>query len=142
MERQVLNHSVAALVCLFTNAAFAQEDAKSFLSEHCTACHNSADQAGKLNVESLRFEPSDPDNSARWIKIHDRVKSGEMPPPDEVELAKVEADTFVDGLAKLLTDSETERYRNRGRATLRRLNRYEYENAVRDLLNVPWAQIK
>lgn len=65
MERQVLNHSVAALVCFFTNAAFAQEDAKSFFSEHCTACHNSADQAGKLNVESLRFEPSDPDNFAR-----------------------------------------------------------------------------
>lgn len=52
-----------------------------------------------------------------------------MPPPDEVELAKVESDTFVDGLAKLLTDSETERYRNRGRATLRRLNRYEPADA-------------
>src|SRR4029078_423829 len=29
-----------------------------------------------------------------------------------------------------------------GRATKRRLNRYEYENALRDLLNVPWARVK
>ena len=142
MERHIINHSAAAFVCLFANAVFAQGAANSFLSEHCAACHNSTEQAGKLDVESLRFEPSNPDNFTRWIKIHDRVKAGEMPPPDEVELAKAEADTFVDGLAKLLTDSETERYRNRGRATLRRLNRYEYENTVRDLLNVPWAQIK
>ena len=32
--------------------------------------------------------------------------------------------------------------RERGRASLRRLNAYEYENAIRDLLAVPWVQIK
>lgn len=142
IERQALNQVAAVLVCLLGNTALAQEDARAFLSEHCAACHNSAEQAGKLDVESLRFEPFDHDIVARWIKIHDRVKAGEMPPPDEVELAKAKADTFVEGLANLLTNSELERYRNRGRATLRRLNRYEYENTVRDLLNIPWAQIK
>src|SRR5678815_3177024 len=29
-----------------------------------------------------------------------------------------------------------------GRATQRRLNRYEYENALRDLLHAPWLQIR
>ncbi|MCR9293273.1 MAG: DUF1592 domain-containing protein [bacterium] len=142
MEHQLLNRLAVVFVGLLANATLAQEDAQSFLAQHCTACHNSNDQAGRLDLESLRFEPSNPDNYTRWIKIHDRVKAGEMPPPDEVQLPRVEADAFVDGLAKRMVDSERERYARDGRATLRRLNRYEYENALRDLLHVPWASIK
>jgi len=49
---------------------------------------------------------------------------------------------FVKGLNTALTTDEQRGTSERGRAGLRRLNAYEYENAIRDLLHVPWVQIK
>src|SRR5205823_217559 len=52
------------------------------------------------------------------------------------------AKQFVDGLAAALTSYEQAAAAERGRAGLRRLNAYEYENAIRDLLAIPWVQLK
>ena len=60
-----------------------------------------------------------------------------MPRPSAESLGQ-----FVNGLSAALTAFERGIATERGRAGLRRLNAYEYENAVRDLLNVPWVQIK
>ena len=49
---------------------------------------------------------------------------------------------FVNGLSAGLTTYEQTAAAERGRSGVRGLNSYEYENALRDLLNVPWAQIK
>src|SRR3954467_7450438 len=45
-------------------------------------------------------------------------------------------------MVSTLTASEKTVIASDGRAVQRRLNRYEYENALRDLLKVPWAQVK
>jgi len=49
---------------------------------------------------------------------------------------------FLKGLTSTLTSYEQKMAAERGRAGLRRLNAYEYENAVRDLLHAPWLQIR
>ncbi len=49
---------------------------------------------------------------------------------------------FVQGLAGALTASGQKVISERGRASLRRLNAYEYENGICDLLGVPWVQIR
>ena len=95
-----------------------------------------------LNLTTLNYDPDDPDNFARWVRIHDRVSVGEMPPAGLPKPAADSLNLFVEGLAAVLTESEQARVRERGRASLRRLNAYEYENAVRDLLQTPWVQIK
>ncbi|MEX0938810.1 MAG: DUF1592 domain-containing protein [Pirellulales bacterium] len=118
------------------------EGAESFLVENCSACHSGIDPNGNLDLLALDYDSEDRDNFAQWVKIHDRIKVGEMPPADEPRPDPEDLASFLDGLAKALTDSEQAMYARDGRATLRRLNRYEYENAVRDLLNVPWAEIK
>ncbi|MDZ4783314.1 MAG: DUF1592 domain-containing protein [Planctomycetia bacterium] len=116
--------------------------ASAFLENHCLACHNADDPNGNLDFGALKFSTDDRDHFARWVKIHDRVKAGEMPPADEPRPDAQALASFVDGLATSLTEADQALYARDGRATLRRLNRYEYENAIRDLLNVPWAEIK
>ena len=116
--------------------------ANSFIKQNCLACHNADDPNGNLDFGALKYNSDNRDNFARWVKIHDRVKAGEMPPAEERRPDAKALTSFVDGLATTLTESERAIYARDGRATLRRLNRYEYENAVRDLLNVPWAEIK
>ncbi|MEO8183233.1 MAG: DUF1592 domain-containing protein [Deltaproteobacteria bacterium] len=115
---------------------------KTFLDDNCVECHDKASRNGNLDLESLRLDPGDGDNLRRWAKIHDRARAGEMPPSDWPRPDAAELAAFVDSLARALTEAEQARYVADGRATLRRLNRYEYENSIRDLLHVPWVEIK
>jgi hypothetical protein len=115
--------------------------AEAFLKKNCVGCHNSAARAASLDLTALAFDPANPDNFATWVKVHDRVAAGEMPPAPLPRPAAATLPPFLKGLQTALTSHE-QRTRAAGRAGLRRLNAYEYENAVRDLLHVPWAQIR
>ena len=55
---------------------------EAFVGDHCTSCHNDVSKKGRLDLTSLAFDPKDPANLAVWIKVHDRVKAGEMPPQE------------------------------------------------------------
>jgi hypothetical protein len=123
-------------------AASIPPDVKVFIEKHCVECHDTETKKGGLDLSALPFDPEDKANFGIWVKALDRVKAGEMPPPKKARPDPVVQDIFVKGLASTLTASETAIIARDGRAMQRRLNRYEYENALRDLLNVPWAQIK
>ena len=75
------------------------------------------------------------------MKVHDRVEKGEMPPKDMPRPDAKKAADFVSGMSAMLSGSEEKAMAGEGRSTQRRMNRYEYENALRDLLHVPTAQI-
>jgi len=119
---------------------FAGADA--FLQKNCATCHNSTAPAARLDLNKLAYEPASPDNFATWVKIHDRVAAGEMPPRGIPRPPADSQTQFLNGLSSTLTTYERGVIAERGRAGLRRLNAYEYENAIRDLLNTPWVQIK
>ena len=65
-----------------------------------------------------------------------------MPPKKKERPAPADVAMFTHSVSSSLTAFEKERTARDGRAMQRRLNRYEYENALRDLLNVPWVQMK
>ena len=115
---------------------------EAFLKQNCVACHSANAPKAGLNLGTLAYQPTDPDNFALWIKIHDRVSAGEMPPVGLPRPAAAPLKQFVGELATTLTKYEQTVTAERGRAGLRRLNAYEYESAIRDLLNTPWVQIR
>ncbi len=130
----------AAIPCLTAAPPFAGSDA--FIQKNCVSCHSSPQGAARLDLSKLAYEPANPDNFAIWIKIHDRVAAGEMPPAGIPKPPAASNSQFVKGLSDALTAYERSVVTTRGRAGLRRLNAYEYENGIRDLLGVPWVQIK
>lgn len=67
------------------------------------------------------------------MRCHRRRRRG--PEPGQRE-------AFLRSLSTELTHFEEKRIAHEGRSTQRRLNRYEYENAVRDLLHAPWLQLR
>jgi hypothetical protein len=83
MKDRYLNSVFASLrLCvtlLLSSPAVAAPPAK-FFETHCTSCHDADSKAGGLDLTALKFNPTDPDNFARWVKVHDRVAAGEMPP--------------------------------------------------------------
>lgn len=132
--------------CLIVSAAPAAElpaPTRPFLEAHCYDCHDAETKKGSLDLTSLAYDPNNRDSVAKWIRIHDRVEHGEMPPPKKKERPPQEqVKSFLTGLDAQLTTDDLARITRDGRAQQRRLNSYEYENALRDLLHAPWLNVR
>lgn len=130
------------LVGLSFPVAAAPGPGRAFLETHCLECHDTETKKGDLDLQALKFNPANPQNYAAWVRVHDRVRDHEMPPKKKPQPATDEAAAFLKSVADPLVAADRTRAAREGRATLRRLNRYEYENTLRDLLGAPWLQVK
>ena len=104
-----------------------------FLEEHCTDCHDGDVKKGDLDLTTLSTDPSDSGALKKWVRVFDRVASGEMPPAKKKQPA---ADAVQDFMGALGADLVKKSDAQKG-TVLRRLNRQEYQNTMRDLLGVP-----
>jgi hypothetical protein len=94
-----------------------------------------------LDLTALTFELSDRAVRERWIRIHDRVENGEMPPQAD-DLSKESREELVNSLRSAIHDSDLADIQAHGRGPMRRLNRDEYEQNLRDLLKLPQLDIR
>ncbi len=115
-----------------------EKDIKPVLQQYCFDCHNPEKQKGDLNLIEFADNPRLHENREIWEKVVESVEQGDMPPekkPQPSGLQKELIVRFVDGqLSKF--DCKTDH--NPGRVTLRRLNKEEYRNTVRELLRVDY----
>ena len=117
-------------------APFSAADSISFVHDHCVACHASDDPEAGLDLESFSSVEQVGDAITQWNKIIDRVASGQMP-PEGVELPSTEArDRFVRWIRDTIYHSVCSDGVSPGGPMLRRLNRNEYANTIRDLLGI------
>ncbi len=148
MSKQIhLLAFLLSIVCLCVpSPASAHEMAPLVLRmrESCLDCHSSDGPDGVVDLAQLaeRLEtqggPAEVDLPL-WIKIHDRVDTGEMPP--DGGLVDTEREQFISPLRTRLIELDRQQIDNEGRAIWRRMNRFEYENSMRDLLHAPWLQL-
>jgi hypothetical protein len=125
-------------VCLSLPVATLAADhreAGGVVKQFCYDCHDSETQKGHLNLEALQDKELSAD-SAVWEKVVRKMNARQMPPvgkkrPDEKTYEK----TIAELAAEL--DRAAAKDPNPGRTeTFRRLNRTEYQNAIRDLLDL------
>jgi hypothetical protein len=107
-----------------------------FLDQHCFECHDADVKKGGLDLTALNFDLKDPQLFEKWVKIHDSVADGEMPPKKKPRPDAKLADAFLESLDSQLRDTSAAQIASQGRTLVRRLNRIEYENTVRDLLHI------
>jgi Protein of unknown function (DUF1587)/Planctomycete cytochrome C len=115
---------------------------KPFVERHCVECHDADSLKGGLDLTALPFELRDRQNFARWAKVEERVSTGEMPPKKKLRPEPAELRSFTNALFSALMKADRERLAVEGRATQRRLNRYEYEDTLRELLSLPYLEVK
>lgn len=116
--------------------AAAQETAgrADVIIEYCTECHNPSDYAGRVDFWS--YDLADVHGAeATWENAIKKLRTGAMPPLGEPQPDPAERSALIAGLEREL-DQLAARDPDPGRSPLRRLNRAEYANAVRDLLGV------
>ena len=115
------------------------EKHQALLKEHCLSCHGAEKQKGKFRVDELPFTITDNRNAERWQKVLNALNSGDMPPEDEKQpVADAKAD-FLDDLANVMVVARRNLGDTKGVITMRRLNRREYGNTLRELLGVTIA---
>jgi len=107
-----------------------------FFRQNCIACHGAEKQKGKLRLDQLPFSITNVETADRWQKVLNALNSGDMPPEDSKQPDKNAKVELLDDLANTLVVARKVLSDQGGQITMRRLNRREYKNTIRDLLGV------
>ncbi len=119
----------------------AAPELKQFLARHCAECHDADVQKGGLRVDTLALPPAGADGLNLLVRLYDRVQAGEMPPKKAAQPATAERQAFLRALGEEVKAAESVASVG-GRTLVRRMNRVEYEHALRDLLALPLLRVK
>ncbi len=108
---------------------------KAFVRQYCVTCHNQRAKTAGLLLDTMDLDHVGAD-AAAWEKVVTKLRAGLMPPPGLPRPAQPVVDGFISSLTGAL-DRAADADPNPGRTeALHRLNRAEYQNAIRDLLSV------
>jgi len=109
-----------------------------FLQKYCHACHSGEKAKGGLTLDAyLNLDHARKDRK-NWSAVRQVVATGEMPPRGKPQPTAAEKEFLLDWIENALTrvDCGATAPRDPGRVTIRRLNRAEYNNTIRDLCGV------
>jgi cytochrome c551/c552 len=122
------------MVAAVMAAAMLPAQDRGLLDQYCVGCHNEKLKTGGLSLDKISLEhPSD--NAETWEKVIRKLRAGMMPPSGARRPDRAAIDTFVHKLEADL-DRAALSNPNPGTLGLHRLNRAEYANAIRDLLDL------
>lgn len=113
-----------------------QEKHRDLFNQHCLSCHGPEKQKGKFRVDDLPFTITNVEIAEKWQKVLNAMNSGDMPPEDEKQPASTAKADFLDDLANVMVAARRSLGDQKGVITMRRLNRREYKNTLRELLGV------
>src|SRR5262245_1226602 len=102
------------------------------LAKHCFECHGEETHEKDLRLDQLAKEFNTAD-AAKWQRVLERIQSGQMPPESSPRPSANDTHGLTTSIKDEFRKVELARRAKEGRVVLRRLNRVEYENTVRDL---------
>ena len=138
LGHKIVPFGIAILGCsIGYRPALAQSSAteqKAVLDRYCVTCHNDKAKTANLSLQNLDLNTAG-DHSDVWERVIRKLRAGMMPPPGmpRPELAKYEG--LRDWLEAQM-DRSAAAHPNPGSVVMHRLNRTEYANAIRDLLDL------
>ena len=105
------------------------------LARYCIECHRGGKPKGDLalDVYPQRVPLEGPEV---WQKVFDKLNAGEMPPEDRPQPTPAERSLLTGWIGERFAVCNCDGPRDPGRVTIRRLNRAEYNNTIRDLVGV------
>ena len=128
----------AAILFVFStpvtsSAQASGQDARALLDQYCVTCHSDRLETAGLSLEQIDVSHVG-EGAEVWEKVVRKLRTGTMPPPTRPQPSAEDRTGLVSWLETSL-DQTASAAPNPGRTeTLRRLNRTEYQNAIRDLL--------
>lgn len=110
---------------------------KTTLSAYCMDCHGADEPEAALNLARFDIDSVDVSEATDvWARVLEMVESGEMPPEQEAQPTAEEKKQLVTWLESALESVDCRKISQPGRVTIRKLNRAEYNNTIRDLVGI------
>jgi hypothetical protein len=106
-----------------------------FLKQHCWKCHDESSAKAGFRVDDLGTDFLAGKTADRWREAIDQINLGKMPKSKAKPDAK-EAFVIVEWVNQEIRNAERRAQSTGGRTPMRRLNRTEYANTVRDLFHL------
>ncbi len=136
--RQILTLIAGLGTCFAASAASAPKGADphsqwKLIETYCFDCHNTEDWAGSVAFDTMSVDTI-PEEAKVWETTVKKLKGGLMPPAGSAQPSREEALQLASFLETTLDTSLEKPYV--GHIPLRRLNRREYANAIRDLIGL------
>ena len=146
-----MNLVIAIMVLLVAAPVYAADPAKAsfekdilpILEDYCYYCHGDGKKKGDLSLEIFKTKKDIQQNYKISEQIFKYVLAGEMPPKDRKKRpSKKEQVLVADWVRNSLDDFYANAPPDPGRVTVRRLNRSEYNNVIRDLMHLDFKPAK
>lgn len=134
----ILIGCTAFAISVWPSSLFANDDlaeVAQFVNRYCISCHGLESQEADRRFDSLNVEAVAEDQEEIWHEILDRLNLADMPPEDaERQPSDEERIEIADKLTGILSSAQ-DRHREQ-QTSYRRLNRDEYDRAIRDVLGL------
>ncbi|MFK8115593.1 MAG: DUF1592 domain-containing protein [Rubripirellula sp.] len=121
---------------LLVTVASKGESPKQFLATHCVRCHGSETQEAERRFDDLGDSPTTVAQLERWKDALDRINLGDMPPVDEPQPSDQLRVAIAEEMQSILANASKKLTAGSNATVLRRLNRFEYDRSVRQLLSL------
>jgi mono/diheme cytochrome c family protein len=113
-----------------------KDEIQPFFQQYCYDCHGPDSMEEGLDFSSYADLAAVQSNRETWEKVYELVRFKAMPPSDMPQPTDAEREAVVSYLNDALFYVDCDANPDPGRVTIRRLNRTEYNNTIRDLLGV------
>jgi hypothetical protein len=114
------------------SATSSAQNQRALLDKYCVTCHSDRLKTANLSLQGLELTA---DHAEVWEKVIRKLRAGVMPPPNLPRPPLAEYDGLRDWLEAEI-DRVAATKPNPGSVVLHRLNRTEYANVIRDLLDL------
>lgn len=118
------------------------EKLKPFLGQYCYECHGAEKQKGEIRLDTLGTDLAKHENLEIWQNVLDQLNLGEMPPRKAEQPSREAVEPVVEQLTEQLALAYENARSTGGQTVLRRLNRHELRNTLRDLLYLNGADYR
>jgi hypothetical protein len=112
------------------------KDVAPLVTRYCGKCHGPTKPKGGVALTAFADDASVLKKRAVWEQVADNLRAGDMPPPGKPQPSAAELDTINAWLDAVVFQMDCNGKKDPGRVTIRRLNRAEYNNTIRDLVGI------
>ncbi|MEM6778347.1 MAG: DUF1592 domain-containing protein [Planctomycetota bacterium] len=115
-----------------------ERDLMPLLRTYCLDCHGATDAEASISLAADATVEGVRENRSVWVRAMAQVRLGGMPPADGATMDAATRARMVELIDQIANDVDCVRNPNAGRVAMRRLNRVEYQNTIRDLTGVDY----
>ncbi len=114
-----------------------ETDIQPLLKKYCYECHGAKKQRAGLNLEKAKNQQAILEGRNVWERAAAMIRTREMPPEKrKPQPTQEERDLLHQWITDVTSKIDCTGTHDPGRVTIRRLNRFEYNNTIRDLVGV------